>query len=124
MRNGAPFADLPEALQQLRCSLLRDPGGDRIMAQVLALVPTAGLEAVLVAAELALESAPPSGRVSVEHVINVLGRLNAAPVPQNAETTLQAVTPPLANTCRKIYFSHQNWPLFRSALTEGKPTLQ
>ena len=54
----------------------------------------------MVAAELALESAPPSGRVSVEHVINVLGRLNAVPVPQNAETTLQAVTPPLANTAR------------------------
>ena len=70
------------------------------MAQVLALVPTAGLEAVLVAAELALESAPPSGRVSVEHVINVLGRLSAAPTPQNAETTLQTVTPPLANTAR------------------------
>ena len=100
LRNGAPFADLPEALQQLRRALLRNPGGDRVMAQVLALVPTAGLEAVLVAAELALESAPPSGRVSVEHVINVLGRLNAAPVPQNAETTLQTVTPPLANTAR------------------------
>ena len=100
LRNGAPFADLPEALQQLRRALLRDPGGDRMMAQVLALVPTAGLEAVLVAAALALESAPPSGRISVEHVINVLGRLNAAPIPQNAETTLQTVTPPLANTAR------------------------
>jgi hypothetical protein len=36
--------------------LLRDPGGDRVMAQVLAIVPTAGLDAVLVAVELALES--------------------------------------------------------------------
>ena len=100
LRNGAPFADLPEALQQLRRALLRDPGGDRLMAQVLALVPTEGLEAVLVAAALALESAPPSGRISVEHVINVLGRLHAAPLPQNAQTTLQTVTPPLANTAR------------------------
>ena len=55
MRNGAPFADLPEALQQLRRGLLRQAGGDRLMAQVLAIVPMAGLEAVLVAVELALE---------------------------------------------------------------------
>ena len=77
-----------------RCSgcaeaLLRDPGGDRVMAQVLAIVPSAGLEAVLVAVELALESGPPSGRVSAEHVINVLARLNAAPAPENAATPLQ-----------------------------------
>ena len=100
LRNGAPFADLPEALQQLRRGLLREPGGDRVMAQVLAIVPTAGLDAVLVAVELALESCPPSGRVSVEHVVNVLGRLSAVPAPQNASTTLRATTPPLADTAR------------------------
>ena len=100
LRNGAPFADMPEPLQQLRHALLRSAGGDRVMAQVLAIVPTAGLDAVLVAVELALETGPPSGRVSVEHVINVLGRLNAAPVPQSAATTLQVGTPPLANTAR------------------------
>ena len=99
MRNGAPFADMPEPLQQLRRALLRSPGGDRVMAQVLAIVPTAGLDAVLVAVELALETGPP-GRVSVEHVINVLSRLNAVPAPQNAATTLQVTTPPLANTAR------------------------
>ena len=100
LRNGAPFADLPEALQRLRRALLREPGGDRVMAQVLAIVPKAGLDAVLVAVELALESSPPSGRVSVEHVINVLGRLNAAPVPENVETALKAATPPLADPTR------------------------
>ena len=47
------------------------------MAKVLALVPSAGLDAVLVAVELALETGAASGRVSVEHVINVLARLNA-----------------------------------------------
>jgi hypothetical protein len=31
---------------------MRHPGGDRVMAQVLAAVPAAGLEAVLVAVEL------------------------------------------------------------------------
>ena len=100
LRNGAPFADMPEALLQLRRGLLRHSGGDRVMAQVLALVPTAGLEAVLVAAELALESGPPSGRVSLEHVVNVLGRLNAAPAPGNIQTALQVLEPPLANTAR------------------------
>jgi hypothetical protein len=70
------------------------------MAQVLALVPGAGLDTVLVAVELALEGAPPSGRVSTEHVLNVLGRLNTTPVPESAATTLQVSTPPLANTAR------------------------
>jgi hypothetical protein len=100
LRNGAPFADLPEALQRLRGALLRRTGGDRVMAQVLAIVPIAGLDAVLVAVELALETGPPSGRVSVEHVINVLNRLYTQPEPENAATTLQIVTPPLANTAR------------------------
>jgi hypothetical protein len=99
LRNGAPFADMPEPLQQLRRSLLRDPGGDRVMAQVLAIVSTAGLDAVLVAVELALEGTR-AGRVSVEHVLNVLGRLNAAPAPESAATALQVSTPPLANTER------------------------
>ena len=99
LRNGAPFVDLPEPLQQLRRGLLRHAGGDRVMAQVLAIVPTAGLEAVLVAVELALEAGPP-GRVSVEHVINVLARLNAVPVPPTAATSLQVSVPPLANTAR------------------------
>jgi len=99
LRNGAPFADMPEPLQQLRRALLRDPGGDRVMAQVLAIVPTAGLDAVLVAVELALESTR-RGRVSVEHVLNVLARLNAEPAPESAATALQVSTPPLANTER------------------------
>jgi hypothetical protein len=100
LRNGAPFDDMPEPLQKLRRALLRHLGGDRVMAQVLAIVPSAGLDAVVVAAELALESGPPSGRVSVEHVLNVLSRLNAPPAPENAQTSLQAATPPLADTAR------------------------
>ena len=100
LRNGAPFTDMPKPLQQLRRGLLREPGGDRVMAQVLALVPTMGLEAVLVAVELALESGPPSGRVSVEHVRNVLARLHEAPRPDSVTTTLAVTTPPLADTTR------------------------
>lgn len=52
------------------------------------------------AVELALEGAPPSGRVSVEHVINMLARLNAVPRPANVVTALQVLTPPIADTAR------------------------
>lgn len=54
-----------------------------VMAQVLALVLVAGLDAVLVAAEQALERAGLGGRVSPEHVGNVLARLTAPPRPEN-----------------------------------------
>ena len=96
LRNGAPFADLPAPLQRLRQGLMRHAGGDRVMAQVLAAVPTAGLEAVLVAVELVVES----GALSAEHVLNVVARLIAAPVPDSVETTLQLTQAPLANTSR------------------------
>jgi hypothetical protein len=100
LRNGAPFADLPAPLQQLRQALLRERGGDRVMAQVLALVPKMGLDDVLVAVSLALEAAPPSGRVSVEHVLNVLARLKETPTPQSVTTSLRASTAPTADTAR------------------------
>ena len=96
LRNGAPFADLPAPLQRLRQGLMRHAGGDRVMAQVLAAVPTAGLEAVLVAVDLVVES----GALSAEHVLNVVARLNAAPVPDSVATTLQLAQAPLANTSR------------------------
>ena len=96
LRNGAPFGDLPAPLQRLRQGLLRRAGGDRVLAQVLAAVPTAGLEAVLVAVELVLES----GALSAEHVLNVVARLTAGPPPECAETSLQLKQAPLANTGR------------------------
>ena len=100
LRNGAPFLDLPEPLQRLRKSLLRHPGGDRTMAQVLASVPQAGLDAVLVAVDLVLEGATPNGSVSAEHVRNVLARLNAPPLPEYAQTSLQLTHLPTADTAR------------------------
>jgi transposase len=96
LRNGAPFADMPVPLQRLRQGLLRRAGGDKVMAQVLACVPTAGLEAVLVAVELVVES----GALSVEHVLNVLARLNAKPQPDRVETSLELAEAPEANTVR------------------------
>jgi hypothetical protein len=96
LRNGAPFADLPAPLQRLRGLLLKRAGGDRIMARVLSAVPGAGLEAVLVAVELVLES----GNPSAEHVENVLNRLKAAPPPERVETALELAEVPLADTER------------------------
>ena len=100
LRNGAPFADLPEPLQRMRQALVYQEGGDKVMAQVLAEVPKQGLDAVLVAVELAMESAPPSGRVSCEHVINVLARLQAQPLPETVATILQVRQAPTTDTAR------------------------
>ena len=87
---------MPAPLRALQQALLRRPGGDRVMAQVLAAVPTAGLDAVLVAAELVLET----GAVSAEHVLNVIGRLNASPPPDQVETVLRLNEAPRADTDR------------------------
>lgn len=96
LRNGAPFADLPTPLRQLKHGLGRHVGGDRIMAEVLAAVPVAGLDAVLVAVELVLES----GTLSAEHVLNVVARLTSIEPPPSVETHLQLKEAPLANTAR------------------------
>jgi hypothetical protein len=96
LRNGAPFGDLPAPLQGLRRALLRRPGGDRMMADVLACVPVHGLEAVLVACELILES----GNTSAEHVKNVLSRLKPTLRPPTLETGLALNDPPIADAER------------------------
>lgn len=96
LRNGAPFGDLPEALRRLQRLLLQREGGDRVMSQVLAAVPRAGLEAVVVAVDLVLES----GLISAEHILNVLGRLNSALPPGPVATLLQVKEAPLADTGR------------------------
>jgi hypothetical protein len=96
LRNGAPFADLPAPLQRLRQGLMRVEGGDKTMAQVLNCVSSHGLDAVLVAVELVIES----GALSTEHVLNVLARLNAVESPPNVQSTLELKEAPLADTGR------------------------
>ena len=96
LRNGAPFADMPAPLLRLRQGLMRYDGGDKTMAQVLNCVPSHGLEAVLVAVELVIES----GVLSTEHVLNVLARLNEPPVPESVQSSLHLREVPLANTGR------------------------
>ena len=71
LRNGAPFAELPTAFRQLQDHMLRKPGGDREMADILALVLQHDEQAVLIAVELALAEGVPTKT----HVLNLLHRL-------------------------------------------------
>ena len=98
LRNGAPFEDMPAPLIKLQAALLRRQRqeGCRVMAKVLAAVRPHGLEAVLVAVELVLES----GVHSAEHVLNVLARLNQPTLPAQVATSLKLNEEPLADTAR------------------------
>ena len=89
LRNGAPFADLPDAFKRLQQHLLKYPGGDREMVEILALVLQHDEQAVLCAVELALSD----GAATKTHVINVLHRLidGKSSVPPTVDTP-QALT--------------------------------
>jgi transposase len=91
LRNGAPFADLPEAFKRLQSGLLKRPGGDREMVEILALVLQHDEEAVLCAVELALEAGLPTKT----HILNVLHRL------VDGMTTAAAVNAPQALALRR-----------------------
>ena len=99
LRNGAPFAELPEGFRRLQTALLRQPGGDREMVEILALVLHHDEQAVLAAVELALEGGVPTKT----HVLNVLHRLldgkPSAP-PVTAPQALRLVNEPQANVRR------------------------
>jgi Mu transposase, C-terminal domain len=86
LRNGAPFAELPAAFKRLQGDLLKRPGGDREMVEILALVLQHDEEAVLCAVELALEAGLPTKT----HILNVLHRL------VDGKTTAAAVNAPQA----------------------------
>jgi hypothetical protein len=69
--NGAPFLELPSAFRQLQEHMLRKPGGDGEMVDILALVLQHDEQAVLTAVELALAESVPTRT----HVLNLLHRL-------------------------------------------------
>lgn len=98
LRNGAPFAQLPEGFRQLQAVLLKRPGGDREVVEILSLVLHHDEEAVLCAVELALES----GVLSKEHVLNLLSRLLEAdaPAPIGTPAGLTLLEEPQANVSR------------------------
>ena len=97
LRDGAPFVHMPDPLRRLQQALLRQLHGDRAMAQVLAAVPGHGIEAVLVAVELVLES----GAINGEHVLNVLARLqHPARTVQTIATAMTLRQPPASDPAR------------------------
>jgi len=98
LRNGAPFATLPEGFRQLQAVLLKRPGGDREMVEILALVLHHDEQAVLCAVELALEA----GAVSKPHILNLLSRLlePAPPAPVVAPRHLKLDCEPQADVNR------------------------
>ena len=100
LRNGAPFTELPQAFRQLQGLILKRPGGDREMAEILALVLHHDEQAVLCAVELALDA----GVATKTHVLNILHRLTDGkaipPTPIDAPQALRLAREPLANVGR------------------------
>ena len=83
LRNGAPFEELPDGFKRLQSVLLKRPGGDREMADILALVLLHEEHLVAQAVEEALQL----GQPSKQHVLNCLNRLNPS-------ATIETITPP------------------------------
>lgn len=91
LRNGAPFIELPQAFRQLQEQILRKPGGDREMVDILSLVLQHDEQAVLTAVELALAEGVPTKT----HVLNLLHRL------VDGKTTGPNIDTPQALTLRR-----------------------
>ncbi|AXI53345.1 IS21 family transposase [Sulfitobacter sp. JL08] len=92
LRNGAPFMEMPDPFRQLQDQLLRKPGGDREMVDILSLVLHHDEQAVLCAVEMALEAGVPTKT----HVLNLLHRLV-----DGTPTDQPDVTPPSALALNK-----------------------
>ena len=100
LRNGAPFVEMPEPFRLLQAKMLRQPGGDREMVDILSLVLHHDEQAVLCAVELALEAGVPTKT----HVLNLLHRLlDGTPTDQpdvNPPAALSLSKEPEANVAR------------------------
>jgi transposase len=92
LRNGAPFIEMPEAFRKLQSLMLRKPGGDREMVDILSLVLQHDEQAVLRAVEMALDAGVPTKT----HVLNLLHRLV-----DGKPTEQPDVTPPTALSLSK-----------------------
>jgi transposase len=104
LRDGAPFVawDLPRPIQAVRDRILKHPKGDRAFVELLMLAGEAGLDALTVACELALEG----GIVSAPIVMNALRRRIAPHLPVvavNVPDGIALTTEPMANCQRYDY---------------------
>ena len=98
LRNGAPFAELPKSFKRLQSALLKREGGDREMADILALVLHHDEKLV----EQAVREAIASGILSKTHILNRLSRLLDTSLPEALEPppALSLDDEPIANTER------------------------
>ena len=98
LRNGAPFSQLPASFKHLQTRLLKRKGGDREMADILALVLLHDEHQV----EQAIAEALKAGEFSKQHVLNCLNRLQDKPtsLPLKPPPALRLVTESKANTAR------------------------
>ncbi len=98
LRNGAPFAELPKSFKRLRSVLRQRDGGDREMADILALVLHHDEKLV----EQAVSEAVESNVISNTHILNRLSRLLDTPPPAALESPpgLRLSAEPIANTER------------------------
>jgi hypothetical protein len=98
LRNGAPFAELPKSFKRLQAVLMKREGGDREMADILALVLHHDEKLV----EKAVREAIQSDVISKTHILNRLSRLLDAPPPAALEPppALTLREDPVANTER------------------------
>ena len=92
--------ELPSAFRALQQRMLKTPGGDREMVEILALVLQHDEQNVLAAVELALEAGAPTKT----HILNLLHRLvDGKPMdtpPIKAPQTLTLTNEPQANVER------------------------
>jgi transposase len=104
LRNGAPFVTwaLPTPIQQVRDHILKQPKGDRAFVELLMLAGEAGLDALTMACELALEASV----VNAPMVMNELRRLIAPQRPvtmNNVPDGISLTLEPIANCNRYDY---------------------
>lgn len=104
LRDGAPFVtwDLPRPIITVRDRILKQPKGDRAFVELLMLAGEAGLDALAVACELALES----GVINAPVVMNELRRLISPHLPVmsiNIPDGIALTMEPIANCHRYDY---------------------
>lgn len=99
LRDGVPFTpeQLPPAFARLHAQVIKQPQGDRQLAELLLAARPHGVDALEVACELAAEQ----GSLSVAVALNALHRLTAPPRPEQlAIDQLALVVEPAANCAR------------------------